>query len=128
MEPRRSEIILKQLKEKDQRPELLSDIPLKTVHRALLAWPLVWKAWHPEEIDYQDYHVRHGGIGITPDTVDALWLWETVQFDQEAALLHMGGSFANLITKLASAFAIYPDGTTAQGFLFLFRRHFGKEK
>jgi hypothetical protein len=127
MEPRRSQIILKQFKELSQRIEPLVDIPLKTIQRAMIAWPIVWQCWSPDKVNYQEYHSVNGGNGLTAEAVDYLWLWDTVQFSQTKALAYMGGSFGTIIDKMASAFCIYPDGTYSHGFYFLLKQNLGKE-
>ncbi len=109
MDTQRRDVFLENLKSKQAKLEMIKHYPFKLILKAITAWPFVFTRWNPEENEWETYHVSQAGK--TDEETKILWLWESTVFNQEKAFLQIGGSFGDLISRLAAAYAIYPDGS-----------------
>lgn len=90
--------------------EMLQCFPVKTLLKAISAWPACFKRWREPDKDWLSMDLRN------PERSKAKWVWDGAQFDEKKLFLEIGGSYGDVIAKMAAAYAIYPDGTTNKNF------------
>ena len=89
-----------ELKAQPLKKEFLAGFKNRKILKALTIWEIVFSRWtRPKRIEPLDYD----------EWFD--WVWSGVEFDSEFLFLDFGTNAYDIISKLAVANAIYPDGT-----------------
>ena len=94
---------LEDLKNNEVRPQFLAMFDTRLVMKAITAWP--------------DCFVVMEDFVQEPEETNFKWLWRRCVFNLDKFTLMVGPRASELLLKLASAYAIYPDGTYQEDYL-----------